>query len=153
MVQVMKNSETLGSDVVPPVFVGRWTVQIVNLLKHRPYRHSELQRQLETASQRMLTRTLRNLEATGLIERRVRSHGQPVPLGTAPPAGIAALPGAPARQLSVHRSHPHAYRLSHSIPVRANRSAMGRGCIPAAGRGPALGSAQVSDSFGPRGLA
>jgi DNA-binding HxlR family transcriptional regulator len=71
MGQVMKNSDTLGSEFVPPVFVGKWTVQIVNLLKHRPYRHSELRRQLETASQRMLTRTLRNLEATGLIERRV----------------------------------------------------------------------------------
>ena len=67
----MKNSDTLGSEFVPPVFVGKWTVQIVNLLKHRPCRHSELRRQLETASQRMLTRTLRNLEATGLIERRV----------------------------------------------------------------------------------
>ena len=63
--------ETVGSDIVPPVFVGKWTVKIVNLLKHRPHRHSELRRHLATASQRMLTRTLRNLEATGLIERRV----------------------------------------------------------------------------------
>lgn len=63
--------EAVGSDIVPPVFVGKWTVQIVNLLKHRPHRHSELRRHLATASQRMLTRTLRNLEATGLIERRV----------------------------------------------------------------------------------
>jgi len=60
-----------GSEVVPPVFVGKWTVKIVDLLKHRPHRHSELRRGLGTASQRMLTRTLRNLEATGLIERRV----------------------------------------------------------------------------------
>ena len=60
-----------GSEVVPPVFVGKWTVKIVDLLKQRPHRHSELRRGLGTASQRMLTRTLRNLEATGLIERRV----------------------------------------------------------------------------------
>ena len=58
-------------NVVPPVFVGKWTVKIVNLLKVRPHRHGELRRHLGTASQRMLTRTLRNLEATGLIERRV----------------------------------------------------------------------------------
>jgi len=66
-----------GSDIVPPVFVGKWTVKIVDLLKRRPHRHSELRRGLGTASQRMLTRTLRNLEATGLIERRVV---QPRPL-------------------------------------------------------------------------
>ena len=59
------------SDVVPPVFVGKWTVKIVDLLKQRPHRHSELRRGLGNASQRMLTRTLRNLEATGLIKRRV----------------------------------------------------------------------------------
>src|SRR6516164_11074816 len=59
------------SDVVPPVFVGKWTVKIVDLLKQRPHRHSELRRLLGTASQRMLTRTLRNLEDTGLVERRV----------------------------------------------------------------------------------
>lgn len=63
--------DTVSSDIVPPVFVGKWTVKIVNLLKHRPHRHGELRRHLQTASQRMLTRTLRNLEATGLIERRV----------------------------------------------------------------------------------
>ena len=59
------------SDVVPPVFVGKWTVKIVDLLKQGPHRHSELRRGLGTASQRMLTRTLRNLEATGLIKRHV----------------------------------------------------------------------------------
>jgi len=58
-------------ELVPPVFVGKWTVKIVELLKQRPHRHSELRRGLGTASQRMLTRTLRNLEATGLVERRV----------------------------------------------------------------------------------
>lgn len=66
-----------SSDIVPPVVVGRWTVQIVDLLKRRPHRHSELRRGLGTASQRMLTRTLRELQATGLIERRVV---QPRPL-------------------------------------------------------------------------
>jgi DNA-binding HxlR family transcriptional regulator len=40
-------------------------------LKERPYRHGQLGRRLGSISQRMLTRTLRNLEATGLIARQV----------------------------------------------------------------------------------
>ena len=62
---------TQGSNVVPPIFIGRWTPKILFSLKERPYRHGRLRRRLEGVSQRMLTRTLRNLESTGLIKRRV----------------------------------------------------------------------------------
>ncbi len=56
---------------VPPIFIGRWTPPILFSLKERPYRHGQLRRRLGRVSQRMLTRTLRNLESTGLIARRV----------------------------------------------------------------------------------
>ncbi len=56
---------------VRPIFIGRWTPRIVFSLSERPYRHGQLRRHLGTVSQRMLTRTLRNLEYTGLIVRRV----------------------------------------------------------------------------------
>ena len=59
------------SKVVPPIFIGRWTPKIIFSLKRRPYRHGQLRRRLGIVSQRMLTRTLRNLESTGLIARRV----------------------------------------------------------------------------------
>ena len=52
-------------------FIGRWTPRILFSLKDRPYRHGQLRRQLGTVSQRMLTRSLRNLESAGLIDRRV----------------------------------------------------------------------------------
>ena len=55
----------------PPIFIGRWTPRILFSLSERPYRHGQLRRHLGTVSQRMLTRTLRNLESTGLIARRV----------------------------------------------------------------------------------
>lgn len=55
----------------PLVFIGRWTPKILFALNERPYRHGELRRHLGGASQRMLTRTLRNLQSTGLIARRV----------------------------------------------------------------------------------
>jgi DNA-binding HxlR family transcriptional regulator len=59
------------SNMVPPIFIGRWTPKILFSLREKPYRHGQLRRHLGSVSQRMLTRTLRNLESTGLIARRV----------------------------------------------------------------------------------
>ena len=53
------------------IFIGRWTPKILFSLKEKPYRHGELRRQLGSVSQRMLTRTLRELESRGLVARRV----------------------------------------------------------------------------------
>jgi len=60
-----------GSKTVRLIFIGRWTPKILFSLKERPHRHGELRRHLGSVSQRMLTRTLRSLESTGLISRRV----------------------------------------------------------------------------------
>ncbi|QBI52236.1 winged helix-turn-helix transcriptional regulator [Streptomonospora litoralis] len=49
----------------------KWTVLVVVLLGQRPYRFNELHRGIEGISQRMLTRTLRGLEADGLVRREV----------------------------------------------------------------------------------
>jgi len=59
------------SQMLPSIFIGRWTPKILFSLKGRPCRHGELRRHLGSISQRMLTRTLRNLESRGLIARRV----------------------------------------------------------------------------------
>ena len=59
------------SKMFPPIFIGRWTPKILFSLKGRPYRHGQLRRQLGIVSQRMLTRTLRNLESAGLVARRM----------------------------------------------------------------------------------
>jgi DNA-binding HxlR family transcriptional regulator len=60
-----------GSRMVPAIFIGRWTPKVLFSLKEKPYRHGQLRRHVGSVSQRMLTRTLRNLESTGLIARRV----------------------------------------------------------------------------------
>ena len=60
-----------GSEVLPTLFIGKWTVKIMYSLKKRPQRHGQLRRGLGSISQRMLTRTLRNLESAGLITREV----------------------------------------------------------------------------------
>jgi len=67
----MKKKLEPESKMVSTIFVGRWTVKILSSLKERPHRHGELRRRLGSVSQRMLTKTLRNLESTGLIARRV----------------------------------------------------------------------------------
>ena len=62
---------TQGSNSSPPIFIGRWTPRILFSLKEKPHRHGELRRHLGSVSQRMLNRTLRSLQSTGLISRRV----------------------------------------------------------------------------------
>jgi len=49
----------------------KWSVQVIALLGDGPMRFSELRRQIEGISQRMLTLTVRNLERDGLISRTV----------------------------------------------------------------------------------
>jgi DNA-binding HxlR family transcriptional regulator len=64
------NEDAAASIKKPaPIFIG-WTPKILFSLKERPYRHGELRGNVGNVSQRMLTRTLRNLESTGLITRR-----------------------------------------------------------------------------------
>jgi len=49
----------------------KWTLLVLVLLAQQPYRFNDLQRRIEGVSQRMLTRTLRTLEADRLVERTV----------------------------------------------------------------------------------
>jgi len=61
-----------GSKMMKPIFIGRWTPKVLFSLQEKPYRHGELRR-LQGVSQRMLTRTLRSLESSGLIARSATS--------------------------------------------------------------------------------
>lgn len=67
----MMDNPASSSSQAPVLFIGKWTVRVLYLLADGPRRHGELRRQLGPISQRMLTRTLRNLETTGLISRQV----------------------------------------------------------------------------------
>ena len=48
----------------------KWVVLVIDLLAAGPRRFSVLKRAIEGISQKMLTQTLRHLEADGLVERR-----------------------------------------------------------------------------------
>lgn len=77
----------------------KWTLLLITLLGRRPYRFNELHRAVDGISQRMLTRTLRTLESSGLVEREVFPTVPPsveyrlTPLGMSLLDPVAALAG------------------------------------------------------------
>lgn len=55
----------------------KWTLLIVRALGQGPKRFSALKRELGSISQKMLTRTLRNLERDGFVDRKVTPTAPP----------------------------------------------------------------------------
>jgi DNA-binding HxlR family transcriptional regulator len=60
-----------GSREVLDLIADKWSALILYALLHRTCRHAELMRSIGGISQKMLTQTLRALEAEGLIVREV----------------------------------------------------------------------------------
>lgn len=55
----------------------RWTVLVIGVLADGPRRFSQLRRRVDGVSQKMLTQTLRGLEADGLVTRTVYAEVPP----------------------------------------------------------------------------
>ena len=60
-----------GSRQVLELVSEKWTAFVLYALAFGAKRHGELKREVKGISQKMLTRTLRNLERDGLLERTV----------------------------------------------------------------------------------
>lgn len=73
----MNDPSVPGTKAVSTIYIGKWAVPILYCLREKTHRHGELRRRLGRVSHRMLTRTLKNLESTGLIARRV-THSSPL---------------------------------------------------------------------------
>lgn len=77
----------------------KWSLLVVELLGEGTRRFTELKREIDGISQRMLTRTLRHLERDGLVTRTVHPVVPPrvdyalTPLGTSLLEAIAPLVG------------------------------------------------------------
>lgn len=56
---------------------SKWKLLILRNLKSRPWRFNELQRSLEGISQKVLTDSLRQMEADGIITRTVYAEVPP----------------------------------------------------------------------------
>ena len=53
------------------LIADKWVVAVLYILSQGTRRYGELQREIGEISQRMLTRTLRDLERNGLLQRKV----------------------------------------------------------------------------------
>jgi DNA-binding HxlR family transcriptional regulator len=60
-----------GSRQVLDMLAEKWTALVLYALAFGVKRHGELKREIKGISQKMLTRTLRNLERDGLVKRTV----------------------------------------------------------------------------------
>jgi DNA-binding HxlR family transcriptional regulator len=67
---------------------GKWSIGILIAASQGPIRFTELERQVEGISRRMLTLTLRNLERDGLLHRRVHPTVPPKVEYTATPMAL-----------------------------------------------------------------
>jgi DNA-binding HxlR family transcriptional regulator len=56
---------------------AKWRVLLIYALLAGPQRHAELRRRLPGITQKVLTETLRGMEADGLVERRVLKETAP----------------------------------------------------------------------------
>ncbi|GAA2118346.1 winged helix-turn-helix transcriptional regulator [Actinomadura alba] len=52
-------------------FAAKWRILVIYALLAGPQRHAQLRRRLPGVTQKVLTETLRGMEADGLVERRV----------------------------------------------------------------------------------
>ena len=76
---MLKNSELPECPVATTVqLIGsKWKLLILRNLMARPWRFNELRRDLEGISQKVLTDSLRSMEADGLISRTVYQEKPP----------------------------------------------------------------------------
>lgn len=70
----------------------KWSVMVFVSLRDKPVRFNQLRRQINGISQRMLTRTLRNLERDGLITRTLYPEIPPKVEYELTPVGRTLLP-------------------------------------------------------------
>jgi DNA-binding HxlR family transcriptional regulator len=66
VVQIEECNVSIALDVIG----GKWKPLILWALKQGPHRFSELRRKVPGASQKVLTEQLRQLERSGILERR-----------------------------------------------------------------------------------
>ncbi|MFI1462886.1 winged helix-turn-helix transcriptional regulator [Nocardia carnea] len=103
------------TDIVR-ILGDKWTLLVIARLARRPYHYNELHRSIEDVSRRMLTRTLRILEADGLVDRTAYPTAPPTVRYSLTPLGETLLDplSAIAGWAVDHAGDIAAARLAHS---------------------------------------
>ncbi|MFE2751486.1 winged helix-turn-helix transcriptional regulator [Actinosynnema sp. NPDC059335] len=68
-----RREDACRTRVVLDIVGDKWSLLIVRQLRHGPRRFTELKRDVDGISQRMLTVTLRSLERDGILTRTVHN--------------------------------------------------------------------------------
>jgi len=64
-------NQKCGSRQVLDLIADKWTAIAIYRLSQGTKRYSELQREIDGISQKMLTQTLRSMERNGIVERKI----------------------------------------------------------------------------------
>ncbi|TDD93488.1 winged helix-turn-helix transcriptional regulator [Actinomadura rubrisoli] len=102
----------------------KWTILVVGQLRDRTLRFGELHRVVTGISQRMLTRTLRQLERDGLVTRTVHAGVPPRVEYALTDLGLTLLDSVTAlgQWATGHRQqiieHRRRYDTAHPAPIR-----------------------------------
>ncbi len=103
----------------------KWSMMLIGMLQHGPYRFTELKRMTPGISARMLTFTLRQLERDGLVQRTAyaeippRVEYQATPLGRTLIDPVMAL----AQWASTHQTEIVAFRDEYDLAQEGDRPA------------------------------
>jgi DNA-binding HxlR family transcriptional regulator len=73
------------------LIADKWTTLVVHTLSRETRRYSQLKREIEGISQKMLTQTLRRLEKDGLISRKVYPVVPPMVEYSLTPLGLTLI--------------------------------------------------------------
>lgn len=85
-------SDDCPSRQVLDLIADKWTALIFAVLEEQPTHFNEMQRRIEGISQKMLTQTLRALEANGIVERNVTPTIPPTVEYSLSPLGGTLIP-------------------------------------------------------------
>lgn len=97
---------------------NKWSILVVSLLEDGTRRFSELQRNVDGISQRMLTRTLRELERNGLLTRTVVPTVPPSVYYALTPLGETLLVHAKELAHWARQNHPKMLQAQQDFDAR-----------------------------------
>ncbi|CAN5628278.1 helix-turn-helix domain-containing protein [soil metagenome] len=108
------------SRQVLDLIANKWTTLTICVLSLGTKRYSELEREIDGLSQKMLTQTLRRLERDGLVERKVYPVVPPKVEYSLTPLGetLIGLLGSLREWAEVHLNEVEAARTRHDREVQ-----------------------------------